>query len=437
MKLKTADSQVYKLIKNEEKRQKTSLQMIPSENFASEAVREAVGSVLMNKYSEGYPGKRYYQGNEFIDQIETIAIERAKKVFGVPHANVQPLSGSPANSAVYFALLEPGDTIMGMALSFGGHLTHGHPKITFSGKYFKSVQYGTDEHGFIDYAEVEKLALTYKPKLIISGSTAYPRAIDFKKFGEIADKIGAWHMADISHIAGLVASGVHQSPVKYADIVTTTTHKTLRGPRGAIIMTTLKGIKKDPELASKIDRAVFPGWQGGPHENTIAGIAVCLKEVSSLKYVRYAKQVVANAKALGNELKKYSFNVVSGGTDNHLLLVDLSAKGIDGWCVAWALEYAGIVVNRNAVPFDKKSAFLPSGIRLGTPAITTAGFKEKDMVKIAKYINEVVEIAKASLPKDINSTDVLKARLARTEFKKTVKSLRTIVQINKKVKILL
>jgi len=393
-KLIKIDKVIAGLIKAEETRQQTTLQMIPSENLASEAAREAEGSALTNKYSEGYPFKRYYQGNDIIDQIETIAIMRAKKLFGVPHANVQPYSGSQANMAVLFALLKHGDTILGMSLTSGGHLTHGHPKVTFSGKYFKSVQYFVGKDGFIDYQEIERLALKHQPKIIISGSTAYPRVIDFKKFGYIADKVGAYHLADISHIAGLVVGSQHPSPVPYSHLITTTTQKTLRGPRGAIILVTKKGLKKDSELPDKIDKAVFPGIQGGPHNQTTAAIAVCLKEASLPSFKKYAKQVVINCKALAKELKKYGFSLVTKGTDNHLLLVDLTDRQIDGWAAAKALECAGIIVNKNTIPNEKGSSYYPSGIRMGTPFVTSQGFKEKDMEKIAKWVSQVVDIAK-------------------------------------------
>ncbi|MBI2103391.1 serine hydroxymethyltransferase [Candidatus Woesebacteria bacterium] len=381
---------IFKLIKAEEKRQKETLMMIPSENYTSPAVRAAVGSALMHKYSEGYPGRRYYQGNKIIDEIENLAIERAKKLFGVPHANVQPYSGSPANAAVYMALLNPGDKLMGMSLSSGGHLTHGHPKITFSGKYFKSVQYGVGKDGFIDYDEVAKIARREKPKLIVAGLTAYPRILDWEKFAEVADEIGAILMADISHIAGLVVGGVHESPSNYVHVITTTTHKTLRGPRGAIIMVTEKGLKKDPQMAKKIDRAVFPGLQGGPHDNTTAGIALSLNEAANPTFKKYAEKVVDNAKILANELVTYHFELVTKGTDNHLILIDLRNKGISGKEAAIRLEETGIIVNYNSVPNDPNPPMNPSGIRLGTPAITTRGMGVKEMKLIADWINLVI-----------------------------------------------
>lgn len=430
MNLSATDKEILKLIKAEEKRQKTTLQMIPSENFTSKAVMEAVGSVLMNKYTEGYIGKRYYQGAKYYDDIEKLAIDRAKKLFNVEYVNVQPYSGSPANMAVYFALLNQGDTLLGLSLPFGGHLTHGHPEVTFSGKYFRTIQYTTDKTGYINYTELEDLTVKLKPKIIISGATAYPRTIDFKTIGHIADKVGAYHMADISHIAGLVAGQAHVSPVDYAHIVTTTTHKTLRGPRGAMIMVTKKGLDKDMDLPSKIDKAVFPGLQGGPHNNTTAAIAVALEEASRAEFKRYAKQVVENAKALAAALNMHGFNLLTEGTDNHLILVDLSNKHVDGWCGAWALEYAGITVNRNSVPFDMKSAFYPSGIRLGTPAITTQGLKEHHMKLIAQYINDVLEVCK-------NYTTPNMDGATRAKFKTKVSRDKTIKTIAKEVSTLL
>lgn len=385
---------IDELIKKEEKRQRETLMMIPSENYTSKAVRKAVGSVLCHKYSEGYPGRRYYQGNKIIDEIETIAVERAKRLFGVPHVNVQPYSGSPANSAVLFALLTYKDTIMGMQLSAGGHLTHGQPNVTFSGKYFNSVQFGLDKNGIIDYDQVGRLAEKEKPKLMIVGTTAYPLALNWKKFGEIADSIGAWLVADIAHVAGLVVAGAYPSPSKYAHILTTTTHKTLRGPRGAMIMVSKKGLKKDPSLAEKIDKAVFPGLQGGPHDNQTAGIAVALEEASSPKFKKYGRQVVKNAKVLASALQKGGLTLVGGGTECHLILIDLRPNELSGNVVAEALEVAGIVANRNSVPNDTMPPFYPSGIRLGTPAITTRGMKEKEMKQVAKWILEVTDYVK-------------------------------------------
>ncbi len=373
------DKQIEKLIKLEEKRQAETLMLIPSENYASYAVKSAQCSVLNNKYSEGYPGKRYYQGNKYIDEIENIAIERAKKIFNVQYANVQCYSGSPANAAAIMALVSPGEKIMGLKLSGGGHLTHGHPKITFPGKFFESVQYDVNEDGLIDYDEVERLAILEKPKLMVIGTTAYPRILDFKRFSEIAKKAGALVLADISHIAGLVVGGVHPSPVGYADVIMTTTHKTLRGPRGAILMT------NNPELAKKIDRAVFPGLQGGPHNGTTAAIAIALQEASTPAFKKYAQQIVKNAKVLSEELMKLGFRLTTGGTDNHLMVINFGANAKQ---FASDLETAGIVVNYNSVPHDINPPANPSGIRLGTPAVTTRGMKEKEMKLIARWTAE-------------------------------------------------
>lgn len=428
--LKTTDPEIYDLIKEEEKRQEEVLEMIPSENYTSKAVMEALGGVLTNKYSEGYPKKRYYQGNKIIDSVEILAQERAKKLFGVPYVNVQPYSGSPANTAVYLALLKPfEDKIMGLTLSFGGHLTHGS-SVSISGKYFKTVPYELNEKGLLDYEEIEKLAVAEKPRIIVCGATAYSRIIDFKRFGEIADSIDAYLLADISHIAGLIVGEVHPSPVSYADIIMTTTHKTLRGPRGAILMVTNKGLKKDPELADKIDKAVFPGLQGGPHDNQTAAIAVSLLEASQSQFRTYAKQVVKNAKELSKELLKSGFSLVSGGTDNHLLLIDLSNKKANGALAAYALEVSGIVVNKNAVPNDPMPPFYPSGIRLGTPALTTRGMKEKEMVKIAKWISDVIEEIKGEeLPKEKESRSYFWK-----EFRRRVKENKKLLEINKEIK---
>jgi glycine hydroxymethyltransferase len=391
---------ITSLILEEQKRQEETLTLIASENYASPAVRAAVGSVLMNKYSEGYSGKRYYQGNKIIDEIENFAAELAKKLFKVEHVNVQPYSGSPANVEVLFALINPGDTIMGLKLSSGGHLTHGHPNITFSGRFYKSVQFGTKNDGIIDYDEVEELAKKERPSLMIIGTTAYPLILDWKRLGEIADSIGAWLVADISHVAGLVLTEVYPSPVPFVHIVTTTTHKTLRGPRGAMIMITKKGIEKDAESASKIDKAVFPGLQGGPHDNITAGIAQALVEADTPEFKEYGKKVVANAKFLAEELKKGGLTLVAGGTECHLIVVDLRPLGLSGKVVAEALEEAGIVVNKNSVPNDTAKPFAPSGIRLGTPGVTTRGMTEPEMKIIAGWILEVIN--------NINDEKILK-----------------------------
>lgn len=417
------DTQIFDLIKKETLRQKNVLEMIPSENYVSKDILKALGSVLTNKYSEGYPHRRYYQGNTYIDSIEDIAIERAKKLFGVQHVNVQPYSGSPANSAVYFALLNPGDKIMGLALSSGGHLTHGHPKITFSGKYFMSVQYSVGKDGFINYDELEKMVLLEKPQMLVCGGTAYPRIWDFKRLGLIADKSGALLLADISHITGLIIGGVHPSPVLYAHVVMTTTHKTLRGPRGAMLMVTDKGLARDPEMGIKIDKAVFPGLQGGPHDNTTAAIAISLQEASTKPFIKYAKQIVKNAKALSDELIKNGFKLVTGGTDNHLLLLDLSNFSVNGRIYAEALEIAGIVTNYNTIPFDLMPPMFPSGVRLGTPAITTRGMKEKEMKKIAFWMKEVVDqVKKYQFPMDKERRKVFLAQF-RAEIVKNQKLL--------------
>lgn len=384
------DTDIASLIAEETRRQQETLAMIPSENIVSPAVRDALGSVLTNKYSEGYSHKRYYQGNKTIDKVEDIAIERAKTLFSVPHVNVQPYSGSPANSAVYFGLLNPGDTIMGLKLSGGGHLTHGHPDITFSGRYFRSVQYDVTNEGFIDMEAVARQATQEKPHLIVVGTTAYPRMYDWAAWRAVADSVGALLLADISHIAGLVVGGVHPSPVPFADVVMTTTHKSLRGPRGAMLMVTERGLKKDPAMADKIDKAVFPGLQGGPHDNVTAAIAVALYEASQPSFTEYAKQVVLNAKTLADTLLSGGITLTTGGTDNHLMVIDLRPQGTVGNVVAEALEYAGIVVNKNSVPHDTNPPFYPSGIRLGTPALTTRGMKEKEMAQIGKWIIDVI-----------------------------------------------
>jgi len=383
------DKQIRDLIKKEELRQSEMIDLIPSENFASDEVLMALGSCLTNKYSEGYPGKRYYQGNKFIDEVETLAIERGKKVLRVEHLNVQPYSGSPANSAVEMALLEQGDKICGLKLSAGGHLTHGHPKVTFSGKFYNSVQYDVEADGRIDYDKLQALVLEEKPKMIIAGTTAYPYVLDFKRFGEIADSVGAWLVADISHIVGLIVGGVHPSPVDYCHVITSTTHKSLRGPRGAIIGVTKKGLEKDPELDKRIDKAVFPGMQGGPHQNNIAALAVAFAEADTQEFKDYSTQVIKNAKALADSLRKNGIKVY--GTENHLMVVEVGLeKGKDA---AIKLEEEGIIVNANTVPHEQGSPFRPSGIRVGSPAMTTRGWKEKDFEelgnKIAKIIKEI------------------------------------------------
>lgn len=377
--LKKQDEEIYEQIKNEEQRQKHNIELIASENFVSEAVLEAVGSILTNKYAEGYPNARYYGGCEYIDQIEELARNRAKELFGAEHANVQPHSGSQANMTVYMTVLQPGDTVLGMDLSNGGHLTHGS-KVNFSGKLYNFIAYGVKEDGYIDYEDVERKAMEYKPKLILAGASAYPRKIDFKKFREIADKIGAYFMVDMAHIAGLVCAGEHESPVPYADFVTSTTHKTLRGPRSGLILC-------KEQYAKALDKTIFPGIQGGPLEHVIAGKAVCFKEAMQPEFKQYAHQVVLNARKLAEELVKRDFNLVSGGTDNHLMLIDLRSKGLTGKEATLLLDEVNITVNKNAVPNDPEKPMVTSGIRIGTPAVTTRGLKEEDMVKLAEAID--------------------------------------------------
>jgi len=389
------DGEVAALIRAETQRQQETLNLIPSENIVSTAVREALGSVFTNKYSEGYPGKRYYGGNEFADKVETLAQERAKKVFGLNsswHVNVQALSGSPANMAVYFALLRPGEKIMGMSLPFGGHLTHGW-KASASGKLYASVQYGLTTKGLIDYAEVRRLAKHEKPKIIIAGATAYSRIIDFKAFAEIAREVGAYLMVDMAHIAGLIAAGAHPSPFPHADVITTTTHKTLRGPRGALIFSNGASAiarARGVDIPVAVDKAVFPALQGGPHDNQTAAIAVALGEALKPSFKTYGRQIVKNAKALAKELTRHGFRIVSKGTDNHLMLIDLTPMGISGKDAQERLEKAGIIVNRNTIPYDTRSPFDPSGIRIGTPAITTRGMKEREMHMIAGFVHDAL-----------------------------------------------
>ncbi|HUY37565.1 MAG TPA: serine hydroxymethyltransferase [Candidatus Binataceae bacterium] len=382
--LKSTDPAIYELIRAEERYEIESVRLIPSENYASRAVLEATGSILTNKYSEGYAGRRYYEGQRYIDQIETIVVDRAKALFGAEHANVQPYSGSPANLAVYTALLEPGDTLMGLALPHGGHLTHGWA-VSATGKFWRPIHYTVDrETQRIDLDAVRDLARKERPKMIVTGATAYPRQFDFKAFAEIAKEVGAYLLADIAHIAGLVVAGAHPDPVPYADVVTTTTHKTLRGPRGAMIMCR-------SEHAEKIDKAVFPGLQGGPHNHTTAAIGVALKEAATPEFKEYAHQIVRNARAMAEELMAHGFSLVSGGTDNHLILVDLTSKKVIGKKAAQALDRAGIVCNYNTVPYDPRKPFSPSGIRLGTPAVTSRGMKEGEMKQIARWMNQVVD----------------------------------------------
>ncbi len=388
--IKKTDPAVYELIQSERKRQEETLMMIPSENHASKAVEEAMSSSFGNKYAEGYPGRRYYQGNEFADQIEQLCIDRAKKLFHVPFVNVQAHSGSPANFAVQIAILQPGDTFMGLSLSSGGHLTHG-ARLTAGSKFFKAIQYEVRPDGYLDYDLIEKLAIEHKPKLIIAGTTAYPRIIDWKKFRAIADKVGAVLHADVSHISGLVVAGAYPSPAPYVDIIMTTTHKSLRGPRGAMIMVTELGLKKNPDLGKKINSAIIPGIQGGPHLNSIAALAVALKEASTAKFNVYGKQIVTNAVALADEMKRKGFKLVTDGTDSHLILADMTPFGLLGNTMAEGCEAAGIVLNRNGVPFDPNPPFYPSGIRLGTPGITSRGMKAKEMKIIAGWLSNIAQ----------------------------------------------
>jgi glycine hydroxymethyltransferase len=382
--LELYDPQIYELIRQEETRQSGAIRLIPSENYVSKAVMQASGSCLTNKYSEGYPGRRYYEGQQVTDLIERIAQERAKKLFKADHANVQPYSGSVANLAAYAALVNPGDTIMGMSLVDGGHLTHGWT-VSHTSRFYKSVLYPVNpQTGRLDFDQIEALAKKHRPKIIISGATAYPREIDFEIFGQIAKAVGAYHVSDIAHVAGLVVAGIHKSPVPYADIVSTTTHKTLRGPRGGMLL-----CKK--EHAENVDRSVFPGLQGGPHMHTLTAVAVAMAEANTPEFVAYAKQIVKNARALAEKLLEYGFNLVTGGTDNHLLLIDLRNKNVPGKKLAKALDRARIVTNYNTIPSDPAPPANPSGLRIGTPAITTRGMKEPEVRQIATLINRVVE----------------------------------------------
>jgi glycine hydroxymethyltransferase len=424
--LKKTDPEIYSLISKEIKRQQEGIELVPSENIVSESVLEALGSVLTNKYSEGYPKKRYYPGQINIDQIESIAIERAKKAFGVPHANVQPYSGSPANLAVYVATCKPGDKILGLSLLSGGHLTHGW-NTSATSVFYKSVQYSVKSDGYLDLKEIEKLAKKHRPKLIWVGATAYVREFPFEKIAKIADKVGAYLAADIAHIAGLVIAGAHESPVNYAHIVTTTTHKTLRGPRGGMILVTHKGLKKDPELADKIDRAVFPYLQGGPHNHQVAATAVALGEALKPDFKKYGHQVVKNAKVLSLALMKKGIKLVSNGTDNHLMLMNCG-KG-RGVFFHKALELANITANKNTIPNDPSVPFYPSGLRLGTPAITTRGMKEREMEKIADFIARTAKIIeKYDLPPEKSERKVYVR-----EFVKDMKNNTELKKIKKEV----
>lgn len=405
MKLQHYDPDIFNFIEQEKNRQQTGLELIPSENFVSPAVLEALGSILTNKYAEGYPGKRYYGGCQFIDGVEQLAIDRAKQLFGAEHVNVQPLSGAPANIAAYFALMQPGDTILGMDLSHGGHLTHGHP-VTSIAKVFNFIRYKTNAQGLIDMDQLRAMALEHKPKVILVGYSAYSREIDYATVKQIADEVGAYTMADIAHIAGLIAGGQMNNPVPLFDVVTTTTHKTLRGPRGGMIMC-------KQEHAQKIDKAVFPGLQGGPHENIIAGKAIAFKEALDPAFREYARQIKANAKVLEKEFSDRGYRLMFGGTDNHLLLIDVTTKGISGKQAEECLDKAGITLNKNMIPDDTRSPFDPSGIRLGTPAVSTRGMKEREMSQIAEFIDHAITNASdESVLKNIHE----EVRLLSTSF---------------------
>ncbi len=429
--IKKEDKEIFASIKNEERRQIEGLELIPSENYTSRAVMEAMGSILTNKYSEGYAGKRYYGGNEFIDDIERVAIERAKKLFKVPHANVQPYSGSPANLAVYMATCQPGDTIMGLNLFDGGHLTHGW-KISATAIFYKSVSYHVQADGRIDMAEVRKLAHEHKPKLIWAGATAYPFKYDYAAFAKIADEVGAYFAADIAHVAGLIAAGAHPSPVPHAHIVTTTTHKTLRGPRGGLVMVTKRGLAKDAELGTKVDKAIFPGLQGGPHDHQTAAIAIALKEAATPAFKAYGKQIVKNAKALAKSMQKQGLKLIANGTENHLILLDLiPITGAGGGVLgSEALEVAGMTANKNTIPAEPASPFYPSGIRLGTPALTTRGMKEREMERVGEWIaRAVAEVKDCKVPKEPKErAEYLK------QFKKDIARNKNLLKIRAEIK---
>ncbi len=435
---KKINDEIFSIIKKETERQRDYLIMIPSENYTSPAVRSVLGSVFTDKYSEGYPGKRYYQGNPQVDAMETLTIERAKKLFKVPFANVQPYSGSPANLAILTAVCKLKDPILSQHLYMGGHLSMGQDA-SFTSKCFTAYHYGLTKEGDINWQELKELAKKYRPKIIFCGGTAFTKIFDFKKYGEIADSVGAYLVADISHIAGLIAGGSHPSPKNYAHIIMTTTHKTLRGPRGAMIMVTDKGLKKDPELGEKINKAVFPGLQGGPHNNNIAALGVALTEAGKPSFKKYAGQIVKNSEALAKELKRFGFVLVGGGSENHMLWIDLTNRGIDGWTAAWGCEAAGIVVNRQTIPYEPKSPFYPSGLRLGTPALTTRGMKEKEMIKIASWLDRIIEYLRKMNLNGIGSPDKATDQSARKAFKvsvldepKLIKIKREVIQLSRK-----
>lgn len=424
---------IFDLIKQEEQRQLDKIGLIPSENAVSPEVASVLSSCLSNKYAEGYPGRRYYEGNQIIDQIEVLAQDRIKQLFSVPFVNVQPYSGSPANLAIYFALMEPGDTLLGLKLAMGGHLTHGHPKVTASGCFYNSVQYGVDDQARIDFDEVERLAKEHKPKVIVAGNTAYPFELEFDKFRRIADMVGAWLVADISHVTGLVIAGEHQSPVADADVIMSTTHKTFRGPRGAMIMVTERGLKRDPDLGKKIDSAIIPGLQGGPHNATTAAIALAAAEAQRPEFTLYGQQIRKNATKLAETLLAEGLTLVGGGTETHLMVIDLSSIGPGlGLQAAFALDVAGIYANRNTVPHEPSSPFYPSGIRLGTPLVTTRGMKEPEMEKIGKWIAQVVRLTTdRPLPDDKKER-----RQFVKEFKRWASSDSELLKISAEVKAL-
>ena len=393
---------IFSLIEQEKQRQTEMIGLIPSENHISPQVSEVLSSCLSSKYSEGYPGRRYYEGNQVVDEIEILAQERIKKLFDVPYVNVQPYSGSPANAAIYFALMKPGDTLMGLKLADGGHLTHGHPEVTLSGRFYQTVQYGLDKHARIDFDQLLSLAKKYRPQVIVAGTTAYPFVLEFDRFRQIADQVGAWLVADISHITGLVIGGQHPSPAPFADVIMSTTHKTFRGPRGAMIMVTKQGLSRDKDLPKKIDSAIIPGLQGGPHNATTAGIAIAAQEASTAKFKAYVKRIRDNADRLAGELQERGVKLVGGGTENHLMLIDLTSQGYGlGTQVAFALDAAGIYANRNTIPGEPCSPFYPSGLRIGTPLITTRGFGQAEMVQIADWIAQVIKLVETDeLPED-------------------------------------
>jgi glycine hydroxymethyltransferase len=422
---------IFDLIKQEEKRQTEKIGLIPSENITSPEVSSVLSSCLSNKYSEGYSNARYYEGSQIVDKIETEAIERVKKLFKVPYVNVQPYSGSPANAAIYFALMNPGETLMGLKLIMGGHLTHGHPDVSASGRFYNSIQFGLNKDARIDFDEVRKLAKKHKPKVIMAGNTAYPFELDFKAFREIADEVGAWLAADISHITGLVIAGEHPSPIPYADVVMTTTHKTFRGPRGAMILATEKGLQRDPKLGKKIDMAIIPGLQGGPHNATTAAIALAAEEATRPEFKTYAKQIRKNANALAKALQNEGLKLVGDGTETHLILVDLTTMGYGlGKQVSVAMDIAGMYANRNTIPNEPVSPFYPSGLRLGTPLVTTRGMKEKEMKKIAQWIAKVAQHVKTNeLPKN-----KLERKHFLNDFQKKVQKDKFLLEIFDEVK---